>query len=103
MNLERGEWFIKKAELQGSPAFLLKEKRGALRFFRCRFCRSLFGFHLELGFLGTTGSTEALLKLVDATFGIDKLFLSSEEGMGVRGDTHRDDEVFDAVNFFGFV
>ena len=30
--------------------------------------------------------TETLLELVNATFGVDKLFLAGEEGMGIRGD-----------------
>ena len=38
--------------------------------------------------LRATNITEALLKLVDASLGIDELLLSSEEGMGIRCHTN---------------
>lgn len=53
--------------------------------------------------LGTTHGAETLLEFVDPTFGINELFLSSEEGVGVCGETHGDDEVLDAVNFLSLV
>ena len=52
--------------------------------------------------LSATNGAETLLELIDAPFGIHKLILAREEGMGVRGDTARDDVVLHPVNLLGF-
>lgn len=44
--------------------------------------------------------TETLLELVNATFGVDKLFLAGEEGMGIRGNADGNHVVLHAVDHF---
>lgn len=51
--------------------------------------------------LRTTDSTEALLKLVDASLGVDELLLAREERMRICGDTNRNHEVVDAIHALG--
>lgn len=55
------------------------------------------------GLLGTANRTKALLKLVDASFSINELFLSSEEGMRICGHADRDDEVLYSVDLFSLI
>ncbi len=47
--------------------------------------------------------SETLLELVDTTFRVHELFLSSEERMGIGSDTNGDHGVLDAVDDFFFV
>lgn len=47
--------------------------------------------------------SETLLELVDATFGIHKLFLSSEERMGIGSDTCGNQGVFNTIDHFFFI
>ncbi len=47
--------------------------------------------------------SETLLELVDATFGIHELFLSSEERMGIGSDTSGNHGVLDTVDDFFFI
>lgn len=48
-------------------------------------------------------SSETFLELVDATFGIDKLFLPREKRMRIGGDPHRNNEILHTVDRFLFV
>lgn len=50
-----------------------------------------------------TNGTEAFLEFVDAAFGIHELRKSSEERMGIRSDTNRDETVFHAIDDFLFL
>ena len=56
-----------------------------------------FGDSADLGLADAADRSETLLELVDAAFGIDELFLSGEEGVGVGRDAGGDDGVLDAV------
>ena len=58
----------------------------------------LLSLLLSLGLLGAADSTEALLELVDPSFGIDELLLTREEGMRVGSDPDRDDIVINSVH-----
>lgn len=58
---------------------------------------------VELGLADATNGAETLLELIDTTFGIHKLSKSSEERMGVGGDTDRDEAVFHTVDNFLFL
>jgi len=59
------------------------------------------GQNLQLWLAGATDRcAETLLELVDATFGINKLLLSSEERMRIRSDTNGNDGVFHAIDHF---
>ncbi len=48
----------------------------------------------------THRGAETFLELVNATFRVNELLLSGEEGVGIRGDAHRDHGVFHAVDDF---
>ena len=50
-----------------------------------------------------THGAEAFLEFVDTPLGVYKLGEPSEEWMGVRGDTNRDEAVFHAVDHFLFL
>ena len=50
--------------------------------------------------LGATHRAETLLELVDTTLGVHKLVLTSEEGVGVRGDTAGNHIVLYTINLF---
>ena len=51
--------------------------------------------------LGTTNGAEALLELVDTTFGVDELILTREEGVRVGGDTAGDNVVLNTIDNLG--
>ena len=55
---------------------------------------------VELGLAHTAHGAETLLKLVDASFGIDELLLSREERVGSGSDADRDDAVFHTIDLF---
>jgi len=50
-----------------------------------------------------TNGTETLLEFVDPSLSIDKLGKASEEWMGIRGDTDRDQTVLHTVDDFLFL
>lgn len=56
---------------------------------------------LQFGLGGAAhGCTETFLELVDTTFGVDKLFLTGEEWMRIRCDTHGNYAMFHAIDDF---
>ena len=55
------------------------------------------------GLLGPTHGAETLLELVDATLGIHKGALTSEEGVRIGREAHRNYEMFNTIDLFGLV
>lgn len=55
------------------------------------------------GLLGPTHGAETLLELVDATLGIYKGALTSEEGVRIGREAHRNYEMFNTIDLFGLV
>mgnify|MGYP001595421714 CR=1 FL=1 len=61
------------------------------------------GLGLERRLLCAANSTETLLELVDATFGINEGRLTSVEWVSVCSNAHGDNEVIYAINIFNVV
>ncbi len=58
---------------------------------------------VDFRFAHATHGTKAFLEFVDTPLGVYKLSEPSEEWMGVRSDTNRDEAVFHAVDHFLFL
>ncbi len=58
---------------------------------------------IELGLAGAAHRAEALLEFVDASLGVNKLLLTSEERMRIGCDTHGNNVVVNTVNLFNLV
>ena len=57
---------------------------------------------VDFRFSHATHGTKAFLEFVDTPLGVYKLSKPSEEWMGIRSDTNRDEAVFHAVDHFLF-